>query len=46
MAALWLMYLLVGVAWGQWDAHFKDDRQAIVHLFEWKWSDIANECEK
>lgn len=24
---------------------FKDDRQLIVHLFEWKWSDIAAECE-
>ncbi len=22
-----------------------DGRQAIVHLFEWKWSDIAAECE-
>lgn len=21
------------------------DRQTIVHLFEWKWSDIAKECE-
>ncbi|KHJ99107.1 hypothetical protein OESDEN_00900 [Oesophagostomum dentatum] len=21
------------------------DRQTMVHLFEWKWSDIAAECE-
>jgi alpha-amylase len=21
------------------------DRQLIVHLFEWKWTDIAAECE-
>ena len=21
------------------------NRQVIVHLFEWKWTDIANECE-
>uniref|UniRef100_A0A0N4ZJ63 Alpha-amylase n=1 Tax=Parastrongyloides trichosuri TaxID=131310 RepID=A0A0N4ZJ63_PARTI len=21
------------------------DKQVIVHLFEWKWTDIANECE-
>ena len=21
-------------------------KQVIVHLFEWKWSDIANECER
>ncbi|XP_042220386.1 alpha-amylase-like [Homarus americanus] len=23
-----------------------DERQTIVHLFEWKWSDIAAECER
>ena len=22
------------------------NRQVIVHLFEWKWTDIANECEE
>lgn len=22
------------------------DRSAIVHLFEWKWLDIADECER
>ena len=22
-----------------------DNRRAIVHLFEWKWNDIAAECE-
>ena len=22
------------------------NRRVIVHLFEWKWSDIANECEE
>jgi len=21
------------------------DRQTMVHLFEWKWTDIAKECE-
>jgi alpha-amylase len=25
--------------------HFWSDRNTIVHLFEWKWSDIASECE-
>lgn len=30
----------------QWDPHFKDGRQVIVHLFEWKWDDIADECER
>jgi hypothetical protein len=23
----------------------QDGRHVIVHLFEWKWADIANECE-
>lgn len=23
-----------------------DNRSGIVHLFEWKWNDIANECER
>lgn len=22
------------------------ERSAIVHLFEWKWNDIADECER
>lgn len=23
-----------------------DGRQVMVHLFEWKWNDIADECER
>jgi alpha-amylase len=30
----------------QWDPHFWGGRSGIVHLFEWKWADIANECER
>lgn len=30
----------------QWNPQFKDDRLTIVHLFEWKWDDIAEECER
>lgn len=26
--------------------HLHGDRNGIVHLFEWKWDDIANECEQ
>ncbi|XP_017774160.1 PREDICTED: alpha-amylase-like [Nicrophorus vespilloides] len=26
--------------------NFWDDRNSIVHLFEWKWNDIADECER
>ncbi|XP_015605017.1 alpha-amylase 1 isoform X2 [Cephus cinctus] len=28
------------------DPHFSDNHGTIVHLFEWKWSDIADECER
>lgn len=30
----------------QWNTQFTDGRNAIVHLFEWKWDDIAAECER
>lgn len=26
--------------------HWRTGHSAIVHLFEWKWSDIAEECER
>jgi alpha-amylase len=29
----------------QWNVHWWNGRSAMVHLFEWKWADIANECE-
>lgn len=25
--------------------HWWSGRSGMVHLFEWKWADIANECE-
>ncbi|XP_077981749.1 alpha-amylase-like [Glandiceps talaboti] len=37
---------LVYVSTAQKDANTYNDRQAIVHLFEWKWTDIADECER
>ncbi|KAJ9593301.1 hypothetical protein L9F63_015176, partial [Diploptera punctata] len=40
-----LLVLAVG-ALAQKDPHFWDGRSAIVHLFEWKFSDIADECER
>lgn len=30
---------------GQHNPHYKSNRSVIVHLFEWKFSDIADECE-
>ncbi|CAG9861149.1 unnamed protein product [Phyllotreta striolata] len=32
-------------AFAQKDPHFAPGRNTIVHLFEWHWADIANECE-
>ncbi|KAK3743676.1 hypothetical protein RRG08_030798 [Elysia crispata] len=34
------------LAWAYKDPHCVDGRHGIVHLFEWKWSDIAAECER
>lgn len=34
------------IASGQKDPNFVPGRKGIVHLFEWKWSDIALECER
>ncbi|XP_053668213.1 alpha-amylase A-like [Anopheles marshallii] len=31
---------------GQHDPHFVPGHSTIVHLFEWKWNDIADECER
>lgn len=28
------------------DPNFAPGRSVMVHLFEWKWSDIALECER
>lgn len=36
---------LIDTTLGQFDPHFIGNRQGIVHLFEWKWLDIAQECE-
>jgi len=30
----------------QWDPYFTDGRTTMVHLFEWKWEDIADECDR
>ena len=28
------------------DPHYLDNRTTMVHLFEWKFEDIADECER
>lgn len=34
------------VASAQFDPHWLEKRNTIVHLFEWKFRDIADECER
>ncbi|KAK7790983.1 hypothetical protein R5R35_005217 [Gryllus longicercus] len=45
-ALLLLLAALAAVAVAQKDPHWVDGRNTIVHLFEWKFSDIAAECER
>ena len=38
---------VLGATGSPWHAsNCADNRVAIVHLFEWKWTDIAAECER
>lgn len=41
-----VLLALFGFAVAQWDPNFAPGRQTIVHLFEWKWETIAEECER
>ncbi|XP_055332054.1 pancreatic alpha-amylase-like [Paramacrobiotus metropolitanus] len=41
-----LIISLSSVAFGQYDPHLASGRSVYVHLFEWKWTDIAAECER
>lgn len=43
--ALLIALFVVGAS-AQFDPNFKDGRNVIVHLFEWSWNDIAEECER
>lgn len=40
------IFVLLGASFAQKDPHWWDDRNTIVHLFEWKFTDIADECER
>nr|AAO17927.2 alpha-amylase [Corbicula fluminea] len=37
---------IVGVCWCAYTDPHCDGKQVIVHLFEWKWPDVALECER
>ncbi|XP_011187161.2 alpha-amylase-related protein [Zeugodacus cucurbitae] len=39
------LLLLGGLIEAQHEPHWWGNRNSIVHLFEWKWADIAKECE-
>ncbi len=43
---IYVGFLLVGFTRAQHDPHFVQGRHTMVHLFEWKWNDIAAECER
>lgn len=45
MKIFFLLVAIVAVAQAQYDPHQWADRSTMVHLFEWKWDDIAAECE-
>ncbi|ODM96629.1 Alpha-amylase 2B [Orchesella cincta] len=37
---------LIPFGYTQWDANLVPGRTTMVHLFEWRWEDIALECER
>ncbi|XP_049811104.1 alpha-amylase 1-like [Schistocerca nitens] len=43
--ALLVLAAVVAAAMAQKDPYWLPGRTAMVHLFEWKWADIAAECE-
>ncbi|CAD7088898.1 unnamed protein product [Hermetia illucens] len=44
--AILTLAVLLAEVYCQFDTHQWDNRSTIVHLFEWKWDDIADECER
>uniref|UniRef100_A0A2K5TT32 Alpha-amylase n=1 Tax=Macaca fascicularis TaxID=9541 RepID=A0A2K5TT32_MACFA len=41
-----LLLLTIGFCWAQYSPNTQQGRTSIVHLFEWRWADIALECER
>ncbi|CAO1306626.1 unnamed protein product [Diamesa hyperborea] len=46
LASFLLVSLAVMSTHGQFNTNQWDSRSGMVHLFEWKWADIAAECER
>jgi len=40
-----LLSSIMALAWAQWDPNYATGHSGMVHLFEWHWGEIANECE-
>lgn len=43
--SLFCLLALVAVGQAQFSTNYVAGRNGMVHLFEWKWDDIAAECE-
>ncbi|XP_030641594.1 pancreatic alpha-amylase-like [Chanos chanos] len=43
---LLILATLLGLSLAQFNPNTKNGRTSIVHLFEWRWKDIAAECER
>ncbi|XP_054493962.2 pancreatic alpha-amylase-like [Agelaius phoeniceus] len=43
---IYFLLLVVGLCLGQYNPNTVPKRTSIVHLFEWRWQDIAEECER
>ncbi|XP_055842892.1 alpha-amylase 1-like [Episyrphus balteatus] len=41
-----LIVVVIAATNGQHNTNYWGGRDTMVHLFEWKWEDIANECEQ
>lgn len=41
-----LLLSAIGFCWAQYAPNTKPGKTSIVHLFEWRWADIALECER
>jgi len=46
VVAVLLAFICCWVADAHHDPNVKDGRSVAVHLFEWKWTEIAKECER
>ena len=48
MARLLLVVVALqfAVACASWDPNMVEDREVMVNLMSWKWTDIAKECER